>query len=68
MINKQVIVHHHPTSLNKRSITVMHHMYTILKYNVLMYRIVLKFGGAKLWQINLHGNFERLNFGETRTM
>ena len=29
------------------------------------YRIALNFGGAKLWQIRLHKNFEVLNFGET---
>ena len=35
---------------------------------LLQYCIGLKFGGAKLWQINLHGNFGRLNFGEMSTM
>ena len=32
------------------------------------YCIALKFGGAKLWQINLHANFGRVKFGETNTM
>ena len=31
------------------------------------YRIALNFGGAKLWRISLHKNFEVLNFGETNT-
>ena len=33
----------------------------------LNYRIALNFGGAKLWRISLHKNFEVLNFGETST-
>ena len=28
---------------------------------------MLNFGGAKLWRISLHKNFEVLNFGETST-
>ena len=34
---------------------------------VMIYRIALNFGGAKLWRISLHKNFEVLNFGEMST-
>ena len=33
----------------------------------MIYCIALNFGGAKLWRISLHKNFEVLNFGETST-
>ena len=36
---------------------------------VILYSIskALNFGGAKLWRISIHKNFEVLNFGETST-